>query len=288
MNTVSRILVPTDFSAASQKALDYARMIAAHYGASVTAFHTYIVVQPIEGFAGMPATIDPELMKEHEKALTRKMERFISGHSSDMGHIDIEKVPVHFEIEVGMAVEEITSRSKKDYDMIVMGASGEYGIVDKFMGSISSAVARQAHCPVLVVPSKASGKPFHRMMYAGNKDSANCNTLQLMADFARSFTSKLYVLHVCTGDDATRIENESYFDKIMRELAASLPYEVTSIMAEQSAWSGMQRFANEHDIDLIAVVARHRSFWDSLWHKSVSKEIVMHADIPVMIYHIDD
>ena len=288
MNNISKILVPTDFSAASQKALDYARMIAAKYGASVTAFHSYIVVQPIEGFAGMPATIDPEMMKEHEKALTKKMKHFIQGAYSGPDDINVEKVPVHFEIELGMAVEEIVNRSKEEYDMIVMGASGDYGLVDRFMGSISSAVSRHAHCPVLVVPAKASGKAFHNMLYAGNRDSANRHTVQLMIDFAKLFTSRLHVVHVSTKDQASHLENELYFDKIVKETAPPLPFKVTSILEENNAWTGIQHYAKENDIDMIAVVAKHRSFWDSLWHKSVSKQIVMHTDLPVMIYHVDD
>lgn len=288
MDNITKILVPTDFSAASLKALDYARMIAAKCGASITAFHSYIVVQPIEGFAGMPATIDPELMKEHEKALIHKMQQFVKGDYCGDGSINIEKVPVHFEVELGMAVEEIVARSEKAYDMIVMGASGDYGIVDRFMGSISSAVARHAHCPVLVVPASASGKAFHNVLYAGNKDSANRHTLQLMVDFAKQFTSRLHVLHVSTKDQATHVENELYFEKIVKEIAPPLPFKVTSVLDEDSAWTGIQHYAAENEIDMIAIVAKHRSFWDSLWHKSVSKEVVMHTDLPVMIYHVDD
>ncbi|MFT5166707.1 MAG: nucleotide-binding universal stress UspA family protein [Saprospiraceae bacterium] len=41
-------------------------------------------------------------------------------------------------------------------------------------------------------------------------------------------------------------------------------------------------------MDLIVVVTKHRSFWEGLRTKSITKEMVFHTKVPLLILHLDD
>ena len=60
--------------------------------------------------------------------------------------------PVMVRAVTGLPVEELLDEAA-DADMIVLGSHGTGGFKRLLMGSVSSQVARHAHCPVVVIPA---------------------------------------------------------------------------------------------------------------------------------------
>ena len=60
--------------------------------------------------------------------------------------------PVMVRAVTGRPVEELLNEAA-DADMIVLGSHGTGGSKRLLMGSVSSQVARHAHCPVVVIPA---------------------------------------------------------------------------------------------------------------------------------------
>jgi len=46
---------------------------------------------------------------------------------------------------------------------------------------------------------------------------------------------------------------------------------------------GILKFVNDNNIDLLAVISRKRGFFERLFHKSISKKLAMHANVPILI-----
>jgi nucleotide-binding universal stress UspA family protein len=62
-----------------------------------------------------------------------------------------EGVPVFTILKEGKIVEEILRIIKeKQIDLVVMGSKGQSMIKKLFLGSVSSGVAKEADCPVLL------------------------------------------------------------------------------------------------------------------------------------------
>jgi nucleotide-binding universal stress UspA family protein len=60
--------------------------------------------------------------------------------------------PVMVRAVTGLPAEELLNEAA-DADMIVLGSHGTGGFKRLLMGSVSSQVARHAHCPVVVIPA---------------------------------------------------------------------------------------------------------------------------------------
>lgn len=135
------ILVPTDFSDASQPALRYATAFARRCGGEVTLIH---VIEPPPypefGYAHVPLK---------EAGLKRKAIGKLGECCRELELAGIKNGPV---IRSGSAFSEITEHARQQgVDLIVIGTHGRSAIAHALLGSTTERVVRHAPCPVLVV-----------------------------------------------------------------------------------------------------------------------------------------
>ena len=140
------ILVPVDFSANSERALDYACELAAKLGSTVRMVHAF-ASPPSALRIALTEDILENLVNEHKAGLG-KLAAARSG-SASFGE------PI---VEVGDPRDAIVQTAEKlGADLIVMGTQGRRGLSRVMMGSVAEDVIRQAPCPVLAVRAKREG-----------------------------------------------------------------------------------------------------------------------------------
>ena len=141
---IRSILVPIDFSPASEKALAYAVPLAKVCGAKLTLLH---VLEPVAtpDFAAFPLALDNE---RESRASRLQLERVASD-------LKIRSVAEKFLVRNGRAFNEITSAARTlKVDLIVISTHGRTGLKHVLMGSTAERVVQHAPCPVLVVRPK--------------------------------------------------------------------------------------------------------------------------------------
>ncbi len=140
--TAQHILVPTDFSAYADQALDYAIDLAQKLQARLTLVHI-IDTTPlgvVEGATMLP----PSYWQEVETGIAQRMEASLM-RLDDVG-LQGETIIVH-----GVPFESIINTAQdNEADLIVMGTHGRTGLTHVLMGSVAERVVRLAPCPVLV------------------------------------------------------------------------------------------------------------------------------------------
>jgi universal stress protein A len=142
---IRRVLVPTDFSPASGKALEYAFHFARLCDSEVTLLH---VVDSPDGLIGEPQAVSPST-KGFEKSATENLNALI--RASRFRRI-AEAKPL---LRRGVPTHEIVEAAKElDVDLIVIATHGFTGWRHFAIGSTAERVARAAPCPVLVVREK--------------------------------------------------------------------------------------------------------------------------------------
>jgi nucleotide-binding universal stress UspA family protein len=139
-----KILFPTDFSTASDAALEYAVSLASDTGASLLIVH---VQEPMEYYGGdmyygVPSPADPEVRRMLE-----------SIRPSDTA------VSYQHRMELGPPAEVIVRIARDEHaDLIVMGTHGRTGLRRMVMGSVAEQVVRNAPCPVLTLRQPQEAK----------------------------------------------------------------------------------------------------------------------------------
>jgi nucleotide-binding universal stress UspA family protein len=141
----TRILVPIDFSPPSNAALEYARTVAARFGASLHLLHVaddpYRALYSAEVFVPEMEGLRDEILADATARLQRQLR---------MG--DIQQLAATVQAIVGTPAASIVEYAEAhDIDLIVMGTHGRGGMSHLLMGSVAERVVRTAPCPVLTV-----------------------------------------------------------------------------------------------------------------------------------------
>ena len=143
MLNIRRILVPTDFSETSERALDYAIELAEKMNASVTVMHAYEI--PIVGFPDGALVATADVASRIADVSRAALEATAKKRAGRVVKLDTL-------LRDGVAYEEIrTVADEIDADLIVIGTHGRRGIARALLGSVAENVIRTTQRPVLTI-----------------------------------------------------------------------------------------------------------------------------------------
>lgn len=139
-----RILVPTDFSPQSERALEMARRLATALGSEIILFHAFV---------------EAPLYSEGPFAAERVRDIYAAGRLWVQDQLERRAVAARCTgliartlIRSGVAHQEIVAAARDEQaDCIVIGTHGRSGVDRLLLGSVADRVIRLASCPVLAV-----------------------------------------------------------------------------------------------------------------------------------------
>lgn len=139
-----RILVPTDFSAGSERAWAVARQLAGPLGAELILFHV-VIEAPL--FSEGPFT-----MKHARSVFSAAREWANTSLGEWTAAATASGLRARSIVGTGVPHKEIMATAALEHaDLIVMGTQGRGGLDRALLGSVAERVIRLAPCPVLAV-----------------------------------------------------------------------------------------------------------------------------------------
>jgi nucleotide-binding universal stress UspA family protein len=139
-----RILVPTDFSPQSERALEMARRLASVVGGELILFHAFV---------------EAPLYSEGPFAAERIRDVYATGRVWVQDQLERRAVAARATglvartlVRTGVAHLEIVAAAREEKaELIVIGTHGRSGVDRLLLGSVADRVIRLATCPVLAV-----------------------------------------------------------------------------------------------------------------------------------------
>lgn len=146
LGAIERILMPLDFSASSDTALEAARDLAVAWTARLDLLHVIEeAVMPAFYASGVTSLLqlDPEIRTRCQAEMERRLARLGGGPLTVATHV-----------REGKAAREIVAFAEEEgSDLIVLATTPRRGLERLLLGSVAEKVVRLAPCPVLVVRS---------------------------------------------------------------------------------------------------------------------------------------
>jgi nucleotide-binding universal stress UspA family protein len=145
MLTLKTVLVPTDFSDASESALRYGKAMARAFGASLHVVHVMEDLLAHAWAAEVYVASMPQLRDEIEKESRQRLGTLLTD-------AELKELRAETALLAGNPFLEIVRYAKAhNIDLIVMGTHGRGPIAHMLLGSVAEKVVRKSPCPVLTV-----------------------------------------------------------------------------------------------------------------------------------------
>lgn len=275
---MKRILIPTDFSDASRNAFQYAMALCKELRPEAILL-THVFLPETTGEADFIPPI-AEIMKSREEMLQSFYEEMEEAHAPF-------PCPVTTEVKVGFPADEL-ARASEDFDLIIMGKTGQSNLLDRIFGSVSSSVSQRAYCPVLLVPADASFAPYKHIVYASYYQPSDRDMVEQLMAFNANFNAHLHFVHVKEGNDDSMEKGQvRIFEELFEEGEPGFSFDMAEIENESVA-EGLSQYAKDNEADLVVMATRHRGFWQNIVHRSQTKRMALTTDLPLIVLHLED
>lgn len=289
------ILAATDFSAAAERALQRAVQLAEAHNARLELVHTFdsAPVMPAWGDPGGGAWIGEKMFMDGVRDQLERVRASLTGN---------HPIEINASLEVGPAHRQIARHAAaSNADLVVIGASGSSGLVQRLLGSTAQNVVRSSQVPVLVVRlpgAKAYANAVAATDFSDDALAAAQMALQLAPG---SNLHVLYAFESIFDNDLARVAMQH--DELERMQAKDRDHanEQLAVIHQQLASTHISAtlhttlrdgnpdqqidaFLGEVHGELLALGAHGKTRWEAGLLGSTTQHAVSHAPCDVLVW----
>lgn len=269
------LLVLIDFTHPAAHALAYADRLASATGARLVLLHVR-----------RDAILDPE-----------RLSGTLAAHNTEVIHRAFASLqrgltaPAVAEISHGLVAEAVARAVRQHRPtLIVLGRTKtDDDTPDELLTPLALALLRTISQPLLMVPTNSTTLPApHRVLLAVDGEpftlGPHTGPVRHLLD---ALPAALTVLHVLPPDDGD--SDDELPDQALASVAhAGLGADWAGLAHHRRVTApapaeGILRVARSAEFDLVALVARPRSFLGRLFHRSVTAQVLLHSPLPVLM-----
>jgi nucleotide-binding universal stress UspA family protein len=268
---MKNVLIPMDFTSISINALKYA--IDCFSGSKLFIYHVRTGILDTNESVGISMALSQaDFWKKSIKSFVSK-------------ELGLPTFPETIEVIVDVGTVNLsinTFAKKNNIDCIVMGTRDKYNFVDKWFGTFSLAVIKESDIPVYVIPRYAQFGQHKKIMIASDYNSGDAVFLDKIKSWNQTNRAHLHFLHIQDKsiDDYDKTK-EKIVQHLFEESDVEFSFEI-EVLQEKDVTHAILATAYNKAIDLLIVVPEKQNFIQSILLKSVSKELIMQSEIPIL------
>ena len=290
MLSISKILVPTDFSECAKKALTKAVQLAKYHSAELHVIHVTLLPTP-DPYTMSYYFPDMEGIKEKVQAtIHEQLEKIESGIE------DTISVKLVYDSGYNVALSLEMYASEHDIDLIVEGTHGHTGIERKFLGSTSEEILKRVPCPVMTVHYNSDpSKEIKRICVPIDFSDESKHSIKVAVEFAKKWGACLQILHVIVqpkdlqhlyihihiSDDAVDKSTALIKEFIKDIVSDDINYEISVKIKPSTHY--ISEFCETNKSDLIIMATHGFSGLKKFFLGTTAETVVRSTELPVLI-----
>ena len=290
------ILVATDFSKASEKALRYAVSLARHYSSKI--YLVNVVSSLGLTMAGPDVIVQASQAAEREVATVKGRLRRGGIHDGIEFEVLVRDGDIWHELEKVIRHERI--------ELLVIGTHSRTGLAKLALGSVAERIFRNAHCPVLTIGAKsapetrAESKGEARILFPTDFGDKSLRPLPYALWLAKQLRARLVVFHALSRifppNDLLRHSAESEIElreemkaACLGRLKSLIPASFLELEPIYETEFGdpaemILHAARKHQAEAVIMGLTHTRHVDALAHMpwTMTYKVVCDAECPVL------
>jgi hypothetical protein len=267
---MANLLLPVDFSANARNAAEHAIRLFGPEDNTFILVHAYLDPNMMDAsLPSMNEALRQAAVEAMGELVTDLLARPGLGRTVLLSEVRVGVLPA----VIADLIEETAPRC------IIMGTQGASGLQATLFGSNTADVIKRSSVPVLAIPQESAYRPPARIILADDGGVIKAGTLDLLLDIARWSKAEIKIVRVLEeGADPERMEVSSSYD----DLLGAVPHS-HHVMSADNVTTVINDLADQSDADLVVMVHRHLGFFNSLFHASSTKQLVMHSHVPLLV-----
>lgn len=265
------IILATDFSPIALNAAKYAVKIAETVGADILLFNVFEVL-PNYGEIIIDVNVDD---------LKKSADTQLSHFKSDLVQQSNFSFNITTEVRLGVFNDELILICERlNPYAVIMGSQGKTAAEHFLMGSHAGKTINHFAWPIITVPSTFTFSAIKKIGIA--YDFEEVIKENLIADIkliASDFNASIDILNAVQEE-----EFNEHFTLLASELEnAFSPFVIKyHFLTSHQTEEAILKFVESNNVDLLIVMPKHYNMFQRLFHKSHTKQLVLHCHVPVM------
>ena len=271
---MQKIIVPIDFSECSKNALKNAFKIAERMQMELVIYHS--IVMPIGFSEANPSGAVGYNFEEMKSEAKNRLRKLVQPFSLT------KKVPYKIVIRYGTLHESINELHQEEkITLVVMGSQGASGIAATLIGSNAYHVMKQVNIPIITLPENADISSMKHIALAGDYvDIPDHDDMQLLIKIVKAFYAQLHIIHIDKTNKMVKnqIDIARSLEKYLNHINHSFHFRKFDNIEE-----GLLSFAQEVNVNLLAMVSKQHSLFERLRHGSHTRNMMLDIPMPLMV-----
>lgn len=281
MRMIKKILFPTDFSATAQNAFRHCLILADKYGADIELLH---VIYPEYEALDLPV-MAAQATKEKAETARVVIKAFVeTGLAQLQAAHQLENIPeIKSHVEVGTPGNIISDTARRGgADLIVMGTKGEHNALERFFGSVTTAVIERAPCNIWIVPEEAPLGRINIVAYASDLRDADPYHIWEVGKMLEPFSPIIHCVHVNVSQSVEGAIDFASLGAFFEHHAPALQINFHPLSGS-SVIQALEEFIDTYDVDILAMYSPHQNWLGRILRTSHTKRMAFETHVPLLI-----
>jgi len=276
-------IVPVDFSATSVHAAEYAALLSKHTDVKLIVLLNSYYISVYQSILPTPDMV----IISGEEIETEADERL--GQLKHLRSKLLKTVREGIEIQTKVSREPLIravleALSDDNTHLVIVGSNGASGECDSHVGLNAINIAKLSPAPVIVVPPACCYEPVKRVVMACDfQKITESFPLEGLQRLLQRHDAELLVVNIDKQAkhkkaDAEQLAQESVLYKLLKEYHPKYYFNESDDVI-----NGILDFAKKHGAQMVIALPHKYSFFQSLLHNSVSKELTVKSAVPVLL-----
>ncbi len=265
-----KILLLTDFSAASQHAIAHAQTLFDDVAADFCLLNVF----PLEPELGYGSAF---VLADERQAAEQSLEKL-------QQTLTQQPVPDYHTYRNMVAVGDLEGAvsqliKQEAFDLVVVGATGAGQ--SKLFGSVATGIIRRAKTNVLVIPASAAIRPLKQVVLSTNYQSVNdAESLIILKELVSRKAAQLTLLTI--EKPGKPDQKPSEVDQLYVEQALEATQNDEYMIRDEDVQHGIDTYLDTHTVDMLVMIPHHKSVVDVLLNSSVTRSIAFNPRVPLL------